>query len=333
MVEQVFEIWISEWASSFANPQKRIFWGYLLAATVIAFIWLRWIRKINPTDSIKLIFSREVWVSESAKADYLVAMINSFLVILISPRLLAKATVAYFVYDAIEIWFGENHYHLIELPQWMIGLSFTLFLFVFDDFARYWVHRWLHTIPILWVFHKIHHSATTLNPFTIFRTHPIESILFSIRSAVVQGLTTAIFFYVFGNQVNLVIVFGASVFTFIFNALGSNLRHSPVSIRYWRSLEHVLMSPAQHHIHHSIAKEHRNKNYGVALSIWDWLFGTLCLTKRNESYTFGLSSRVDKKINSLKTIYIKPFIEVAIIFKKSNFLSKTFKINTINNQR
>ena len=326
MVEQVFEIWISEWASSFTNPQKRIFWGYLLAAVVIAFAWLRWIRKINLSEGSKLIFSKEVWISDSAKADYLVAIINSFLVILISPRLLANATVAYFVYDGIQTWFGDKHFYLIELPQWIIGLSFTLFLFIFDDFARYWVHRWLHTIPILWVFHKIHHSATTLNPFTIFRTHPIESLLFSTRSAVVQGFTTAIFFYVFGNQVNLVIVFGASVFTFIFNALGSNLRHSPISIRYFRPIEHVLMSPAQHHIHHSIAKEHRNKNYGVALSVWDWLFGTLCLTQQNEKYKFGLSSRIDKKVNSLKTIYIKPFVEMANILRKSNFIHKTIKI-------
>ncbi len=326
MVEQVFEIWISEWASSFTNPQKRIFWGYLIAAVVIAFLWLRWIRKINLSESSKLIFNKKVWVSESAKADYLVAMINSFLLILISPRLLAKATVAYFVFDGIEIWFGEKHYYLIELPQWIIGLSFTIFLFIFDDFARYWVHRWLHTIPILWVFHKIHHSATTLNPFTIFRTHPIETLLFSTRSAVVQGLTTGIFFYIFGNQVNLVIVFGASVFTFVFNTLGSNLRHSPISIRYWYYIEHVLMSPAQHHIHHSIAKEHRNKNYGVALSLWDWLFDTLCVTKKNEKYHFGLGSQIDKKVNSLKTIYIIPFVEVATILGKSNLINKTIKI-------
>ena len=61
MVEQVFEIWISEWASSFTNPQKRIFWGYLIAAVVIAFLWLRWIRKINLSESSKLIFNKEVW--------------------------------------------------------------------------------------------------------------------------------------------------------------------------------------------------------------------------------------------------------------------------------
>ncbi|MEC7230725.1 MAG: sterol desaturase family protein, partial [Verrucomicrobiota bacterium] len=49
---------------------------------------------------------------------------------------------------------------------------FYLFLFILDDFARYWLHRWLHAIPLLWSFHKVHHSASTLNPFTVFRTHP-----------------------------------------------------------------------------------------------------------------------------------------------------------------
>ena len=328
MIEQVLEIWVSEWASSFMNPQKRIFWGYLLAAIVIAFLWLRWISKINLQASSKIVFAKEIWVSESAKADYLVAIINSLLMIWISPRLLAKATVAYFVYDGIVVWFGRKHYHLIELPQWVIALSFTLFLFVFDDFARYWVHRWLHTSPILWSFHKIHHSATNLNPFTIFRTHPIESLLFSIRSAVVQGLTTGAFFYIFGNQVNLLIIFGASVFTFTFNVLGSNLRHSPISIRYWSFIEHVLISPAQHHIHHSIVKVHRNKNYGVALAIWDWFFGTLCLAKKDEEYKFGLSSSTNNETNSLKKIYIKPFIEVVAILKNSGIKYKALIVKS-----
>nr|WP_216092588.1 sterol desaturase family protein [Candidatus Marithrix sp. Canyon 246] len=46
---------------------------------------------------------------------------------------------------------------------------FTLSLFIFSDLTRYLLHRLLHSIPILWEFHKVHHSAKVLNPFTFYR--------------------------------------------------------------------------------------------------------------------------------------------------------------------
>ena len=326
MIEQVLEPWVLEWTSSFINPQKRIFWGYLLSATFIAFLWLRFACKINVTQSCKVIFNKKIWFSASAKTDYLVMLLNSLLLTIISPRLLGKATVAYFIYDLVSIWLQGKRYVTMEPPQWLIAFGFTFFLFVFDDFARYWVHRWMHTIPILWSFHKVHHSATSLNPFTIFRTHPIEVIIYSIRSAVVQGLTTGIFFFMYGNQVNLLIILGASIFTFSFNVLGSNLRHSPISIRYWKPIEYILMSPAQHHIHHSVAWEHRNKNYGVALSIWDWLFGSICFTKVNEKYVYGLGHKNKEDAHNLKNIYFKPFKEVLSIIRKQNLKQKNLSV-------
>ena len=326
MIEQVLEPWVLEWTSSFINPQKRIFWGYLLSATVIAFLWLRFACNIKLYQSCKVIFNKEIWFSSSAKTDYLGMLLNSLLLTIISPRLLAKATVAYFVYDWISIWLQGKRYVTMDTPQWLIAFGFTFFLFVFDDFARYWVHRWMHTVPILWSFHKVHHSATSLTPLTIFRTHPIEMIIFSIRSAVVQGLTTGIFFYMFGNQVSLLIILGASIFTFSFNALGSNLRHSPISIGYWKPIEYVLMSPAQHHIHHSVACEHRNKNYGVALSIWDWLFGSICFTKVNEKYVYGLWHKTKENPHKLEHIYFKPFKEVLSIIRKQNLEPKNLSV-------
>ena len=57
--------------------------------------------------------------------------------------------------------------------------------------------------------------------------------------------------------------------------MGSNLRHSHVGIQYWKWVEYIFISPAQHQLHHSIAKEHHDKNFGAALAIWDWLFGSL----------------------------------------------------------
>jgi len=314
IIEQAAQLWVSEWLPAFFNPQKRIFWGYLLSSLVIALLWMRLVKKISLRSSVKQIFDRQVWVSRSALADFKVMLINTILMLLVSPRLLAKATVAYLVFDNMHLLFDGRPYLETVLPQWTIAFSFTLFLFLLDDFARYWLHRWLHKVPILWSFHKVHHTATVLNPFTVFRTHPIEAVLFSIRSALVQGLATALFFFFFGNQVTLMMVLGASIFTFTFNLLGSNLRHSPVSIRYWKPLECILMSPAQHHIHHSTAKEHIDKNFGVALSVWDWIFGSLSLSKAEEHLSFGLNGEQSRDQHSLKGLYLAPFHQAWGVF-------------------
>ena len=86
------------------------------------------------------------------------------------------------------------------------------------------------------------------------------------------------------------------------------------------------MSPAQHHIHHSVAYEHRNKNYGVALSIWDWLFGSICFTKVNEKYTYGLGYKTKEDPHNLKSIYFKPFKEAFSIIFKQNYKPKNLSI-------
>ena len=326
MPENAIQLLLNEWLLAVFNPQKRIFWGYLLSSLFIAILWLRLINKINFQSSFIQIFNRNVWGSASAFADYKVMFINALLMTLLSPRILAKATVAYLIFDSLHLLFEGRPSVLTGIPQWTIALSFTLFLFILDDFARYWLHRWLHAIPLLWSFHKVHHSASTLNPFTVFRTHPAEAILFSVRSALVQGISTAVFFFFFGNQVTLMMVLGASIFTFAFNLLGSNLRHSPVSICYWHPIELILMSPAQHHIHHSTAEKHIDKNFGVALSVWDWIFGTLCHSKVGEQLNFGLSGTKLINPNTLKSLYLDPIQEAgSLLLNFAHQLSLPFQ--------
>ena len=80
---------------------------------------------------------------------------------------------------------------------------------------------------------------------------------------------------------------------------GSNLRHSHINIKYWKWLEYIFISPAQHQLHHSIAQEHYDKNFGAALAIWDWLFGSLHLSEE-EKATFKIEKGVviSKMLNS-----------------------------------
>ena len=68
-----------------------------------------------------------------------------------------------------------------------LPLIFTISFFIVDDFSKFLVHMLMHKIKFLWCFHKIHHSAEVLTPMTVFRTHPIEGIIFVLRNAISQG--------------------------------------------------------------------------------------------------------------------------------------------------
>ena len=293
--------------AAFANPSKRVFWGFLLSSLVIAMVWCRFIRHQTITDSIRLIFSRTAWWSKSARADYKIMLINGAINTILAPKLLGQMTVALLIFQWMHDVFNGRPMAVSLLPGWVVMALFTMTLFVVDDFARYIVHRMLHRIPLLWSFHQVHHTATSLNPLTVYRVHPLEGVLFILRGSLVQGCCLALFVFFFGEQVGLVTVIGANVLNFAFNVFGSNLRHSHVSIGFWRPVERIFISPAQHQVHHSIAVEHHDKNFGVALAIWDLMFGTHCYSKKNQEIEFGLINSPAHHNQKLKTVYFQPF--------------------------
>ncbi len=108
MPENAIQLLLNEWLLAVFNPQKRIFWGYLLSSLFIAILWLRLIQKINFQSSFIKIFNQNVWGSASAFADYKVMFINAFLMTILSPRILAKATVAYIVFDRKQYCFPSE---------------------------------------------------------------------------------------------------------------------------------------------------------------------------------------------------------------------------------
>ena len=154
---------------------------------------------------------------------------------------------------------------------------YTLTLFIISDFTRYWLHRFLHTVPFLWEFHKVHHSAKVLNPLTFYRVHPVENILFAFRYALSIGVVSGVFIYFFGAFIGVVEIVGVNVLLFLFSLMGSNLRHSHIKIKYPKVMENFFISPFQHQIHHST--KHSNKNFGGYLALWDKLFGLWSIQK------------------------------------------------------
>ena len=307
---EYFEFFQTDILGQFLNPKKRLFWGYLFTAFIISFLWLHLLHRNNVNQALKTIFSPVVWLSRSSKLDVVCFFINRIFFAALRPMLITQIAVATFLYHFLHYQslfplgvFSDTSYALS-------ALLFTTCFFLLDDFARFALHYALHKVPLLWEFHKFHHSAETLTPLTVTRAHPVEGVLFTLRSALVQGTTIAIFLFLFGQQLNLVTILGVNIFVILFHGLGSNLRHSHISIQYPKIIERILMSPAQHHLHHSSDIKHFDKNFGVALSVWDRMAGTF-LHSTSAPFTFGIGAETKHYTKTIGHMYFLPFIKAA----------------------
>jgi sterol desaturase/sphingolipid hydroxylase (fatty acid hydroxylase superfamily) len=148
-------------------------------------------------------------------------------------------------------------------------------IFVIGDFLGYWQHRMFHG-PLLWRFHAVHHSSTELDWLSSVRLHPVNDIGARLVQAVpllVLGFnTTAVALY-------------APVVTVFAIMIHANVRWD------WGPLRAVFASPMFHRWHHTSADEGRDKNFAGALPLWDVLFGTYYMP-RKQPVVFGISEEI-----------------------------------------
>ena len=322
---------------SLVDPKKRVSVIYLLTAVLVAFSWSFLVKNKSRKKAfyqvVADLFSRKIWFSLSVRADLLMVLINRAIMLLISPLLISKIALTTGLFYLLSDLFGAGLSILSAMPSWVAPLSYTLFLFFFDDFSRFLVHKALHRIPVLWSIHKVHHSAEYLTPFTVYRTHPLEGVIFAFRSIIVQAITISSFVFLFGGKIDLITIYGVNFILFIFNVTGANLRHSHFNISYGAFLEKIFISPAQHQIHHSRAIEHQDKNFGAILAIWDCCSKSLFLSKSEQQIEFGISNNKNFNLHKLTTIYLYPFIEIGhcslsglskLAKRYNNFMKKVF---------
>lgn len=281
------------------NPNKRIFWVYIITSILIAIIYFHFNSR-----SKKVNLSRKLWLHPSAKLDYVYFFISYFVkVFMLIPIVISAKSIAFFVNKQLYLQFDyhENTYFSYEV----VIVMYTVSLFIVSDFSRYWLHRFLHTIPFLWEFHKVHHSAKVLTPITFYRVHPVENLLFGLRYSLSIGLVTGVFIHFFGAMIDIYSILGVNIIVFIFSIMGSNLRHSHVHLSFGNVLEKWFISPKQHQVHHS--RKFFNKNYGGTLAIWDRFFGTLKLSKEVKVLKFGLRKDQMNDYKSISDLLFKPF--------------------------
>ena len=169
----------------------------------------------------------------------------------------------------------------LSVPSWPIakaGLS-LLVGFLLLDLIYYLVHRCQHAAPFLWRFHALHHSDPDVDVTTSVRHHPVEMLL----NSAIYWLAVL----VLDIPVAIVLIHGLAVFGTA-AAQHGNIR-LPERLERW--LQPVLVTIDLHRVHHSIAAEQANSNYGAVLSLWDRLFGTCVRLTRaqHDAVVFGVA--------------------------------------------
>ena len=272
------------------NPTKRIFFLYSLSSLILAIILL--IPNSSLKQSLQKIFNKKIWFHRSSKIDVQFLFTNSFIRALMFIFFsFTSIAVAKWTLRTLNRSFPDNQLWSFSYSD--VILLYALSSFVILDFTRFLQHYLFHKIPILWRFHKIHHSAEVLTPLTLYRTHPIESLVSNLRRTFVIGVLSGLFLFKTRSMISGYEILGVNTFDFVFNIFGSNLRHSHIWLSFG-PLNYLFMSPAQHQIHHSRAQKHFDKNFGFALSIWDLAFRSFYQVKEKEFLILGVRGALYK---------------------------------------
>ena len=168
-----------------------------------------------------------------------------------------------------------NSIQLIDLDGLGVFWSLLIF-FVLLDFVQWLTHIALHRFEALWKFHQIHHSVKEMGFAAHMRYHWMENILY-------KPLKTIGVMLLGGFEPEQ-----AYIIHFVAISIG-HLNHANVKLDYG-ILRYVFNNPIMHLYHHAYhlpKDKNQGVNYGISLSVWDYLFGTNYIPDQNGSIELG----------------------------------------------
>ena len=238
--------------------------------------------------------------------DYFYFYSNTILyAFLAAPSIFSLSKVSFGTFRFWQSLFGDSV--ILEQPGVFVKVVYALCLILAIDFGLYVAHWIQHVTPLLWSFHKVHHSAEVLTPITVYRMHPLDDMVHYLLSGIMAGVMEGTFRYFVSFHLSPFLVGGVNVFLFIFYVAFYSLRHSHIWCSYGPFWSRIFISPAQHQIHHSVEKKHWNKNYGFMFAIWDGAFGSLYVPQGKEKIVFGVGDHSEKEYSNFLLLYLLPF--------------------------
>ena len=304
----VLAYWQNQLLGTFLAPAST-FSIFALGLTFIAAILLTvGSRDVPAKTLVRALFPRRLWQSRSGRNDigWFILSVGG-ISLSFGGAIMAMPMVSGWTFSALVSVFGSSN--APTLPLWLVTAIVTASLFLAYEFA-YWLDHWaMHRFKWTWAFHQVHHSAESLSLLTIARVHPVETIGFYNLVALIMGATGGLLSYVFGPAASPATLFGTNVLTMISAVLIGHLQHTHLWITFGPRWGKYLLGPAHHQLHHSVAPEHHDRNFGNILTLFDRLFGTFTMPEpTRQPIKFGIdATHFDPQ--SLHGMTVRPFIE------------------------
>ena len=197
---------------------------------------------------------RKEW--NSPKGDLKNDIISGTVAYILLPIVLKPVYVAALAGAAA--WLAAQYGAALWPSDWPLVAQVVLMLLL-GDAGRYWGHRLAHTVPFLWRFHAVHHSAQRLWWWNATRQHPVDKAWFMFTEMLFPVLLGA-------DGVVLSLYFGVTAVCGYAQHCNIDLKLGPF---YW-----FFNVVELHRWHHSKIAGESDNNYGNNLIIYDRLFGT-----------------------------------------------------------
>lgn len=211
-------------------------------------------------------FRKDFWL------DAFYMFFNFFLFSLVIYNAASEVVVNWF--HQLLGFFGIENLVAIHIGSWPVW-SQLLILLVVRDFIHWNVHRMLHRVAWLWEFHKVHHSVEEMGFAAHLRFHWMENVVYRVLEYIPLAM----------------IGFGITEFFIVhaFTTLVGHFNHSNLRVPLG-PLKYIFNNPQMHIWHHArnMPKKHRfGMNFGLTLSLWDYLFKTACIPHDGRDIPLG----------------------------------------------
>ena len=231
------------------HPAWHSYFYWLLGISLFFFV----LEIIRPWNRFQAKFRKDFWL------DFFYMFFNFFLFSLVVYNAASNVVVLFFNKALASI--GITNLVALEVMSWPVW-AHLLLGFIVRDFVQWNVHRLLHRVPALWEFHKVHHSVEEMGFAAHLRYHWMETIVY--RS--IEYIPLALI------GIGLRDFFIIHIITL---AIG-HFNHSNIHVNIgW--LKYIFNNPQMHKWHHAYnlpAQRPFGVNFGISLSLWDYLFKT-----------------------------------------------------------
>ncbi len=334
-----------------SHPSFKNYFYWLIAVSLFFFV----LEVVVPWRKKQAILRKDFWL------DAFYMFFNFFLFSLIIYNAASDVIVNLFNDGIKSLSGGFDLRQSNPMTQWPIWAILVTGFFV-RDFIQWWIHRLLHKSNWLWQFHQVHHSVEEMGFAAHLRYHWMENIVYRTLEYIPLALLGIglhdffiihIFTLAWGhyNHSNISI---SHKYTGLALALliGLIISQNLLGLSFFETtsitssilvlgvsalvglfvlgpiMKYIFNSPEMHIWHHSYELPDERRygiNFGLTLSMWDYIFGTAYIPHNGKDIKLGFPGIEDFP----KTFYKQSVVGIV----KREFKSSDYeRINNIDNE-